>query len=310
MSLQATVAVALTLALACAALPGALAWGQRCSETPFLPNVDQTPSDPRFYGKCTGNLERHVNKETSHWCKYDDMGLWPSGPKPKAAQCMKFGRATIYRGPIYGSSPNHKAACNQVLKGDDRAAMVAVSTKYLKTWQGGWADDKGACGQCMCVRMHGGDNKFNGGMQTENMKKHLGVTFLAQVGDRCGECEDDHIDLLQDRPLTFAPFNPNGGDNYYAPYVNAKDGLRGFANPEYMRGNPNGLEYAGTWTADWQWVPCSWTHNDCVNLMKNMGYIHVRPPKWVGGVDSFSMRPISQLRGVRNDRLFKEPWTY
>ena len=56
-----------------------------------------------------------------------------------------------------------------------------------QTYQGGWATDKGACDKCMCVRMHGGDNKYNPGLQTEPMQKHMGLTFLAKVGDRCGE---------------------------------------------------------------------------------------------------------------------------
>lgn len=111
------------------------------------------------------------------------MGTWPDGPSSRAQQCLKFGRATIYRGPIYGSSPQHKAACNKVLRGNNDAAMVAVSTKYLKTYQGGWADDKGACNKCMCVRMHGADDKFNSGLQTDKASKHIGLTFLAQVGE-------------------------------------------------------------------------------------------------------------------------------
>lgn len=56
-----------------------------------------------------------------------------------------------------------------------------------QTYQGGWATDKGACEQCMCVRLHGGDDKYNTGLQTEPLKKNMGLTFLARVGDRCGE---------------------------------------------------------------------------------------------------------------------------
>lgn len=130
-----------------------------------------------------------------------------------------------------------------------------------------------------------------------------------QVGDRCAECEDDHIDLLQDRPLSFAPFNPAAdNDNANAPYVNAKDGLRGLSDPALMRGSQFSLENAGAWTADWQFVPCSYTHETCANLMRSMGYAKVWTPKMTPGVDSFSMRPISQLRGTKNDRLFKFPW--
>jgi hypothetical protein len=76
-----------------------------------------------------------------------------------------------------------------------------------------------------------------------------------------------------------------------------------------MRGSAFSLENAGAWVSDWQFVPCSYTHEQCANLMRGMGYSNVWTPKYVSGVDSFSMRPISQLRGDSNDRLFKEPWT-
>jgi hypothetical protein len=42
---------------------------------------------------------------------------------------------------------------------------VAVSTKYLKTAQGGWVADKGACGACMCIHLHGADNEYNTGVK-------------------------------------------------------------------------------------------------------------------------------------------------
>jgi hypothetical protein len=77
-----------------------------------------------------------------------------------------------------------------------------------------------------------------------------------------------------------------------------------------MRGSQYSLENAGAWTSDWQWVPCSYTHTQCANLMRSMGYAHVWTPKRTPGVDSFSLRPVSQLRGgARNERLFKQPWT-
>lgn len=158
----------------------AVASASPCREIPDVSGVDQSPSDPRMYGKCSSAIESFMVPQ-SHWCKFGDMGLWPSGPSNRAKQCMKFGRTTIYRGPIYGSSPQHKAACNKILRGDDDAALVAVSTKYLKTWQGGWASDKGACNKCMCVRLHGADNKFNTGLQTKTAERQLGLTFLAKV---------------------------------------------------------------------------------------------------------------------------------
>lgn len=299
--------IAVVLAAA-ALLPLALADGN-CGQIPTVSGVDQSPSNPSDWGKCTGAIEGQF-AAWSHWCKTSGIGLWPQPPTDSAKQCLKFGRTTIYRGPIYGSSPQHKAACNKILHGEDDAALVAVSTKYLKSYQGGWAGDKGACDKCMCVRMHGADEVFNPGLQKDNAAKHIGLTFKAKVGDRCGECEDDHIDLLQDRPLTFAPFNPDASnDNPNAPYVNARDGLRGFSDPNWMRGSQYSLENAGAWTSDWMWVPCEWTHQQCAGLMKSMGYDNVWTPGYVEGVDSFSLRPISQLRGTNNDRLFKEPWT-
>jgi hypothetical protein len=76
-----------------------------------------------------------------------------------------------------------------------------------------------------------------------------------------------------------------------------------------MRGSQFSLENAGAWTADWQFVPCSYTHAQCGTLMRAMGYDNVWAPKMTEGVDSFSLRPISQERGAaNNNRLFKAPW--
>jgi hypothetical protein len=217
---------------------------------------------------------------------------------------------TTYRGPIYGSSQAHKAACNKWIQGSSEAAMVAVSTKYLKTYQGGWTSDTGACGKCMCVRMHGGDVKYNPGLQKESASKRVGLTFLAKVGDRCAECEDDHIDVLLDRPLAYAPFDPRRAkEAQWAPYVNAKDAPRGFSNPAFMR-NSNALtpEAVGVWVADWQWVPCSYTHQKCTALMKGAGgYDKAYAPEMTPGVDSYSLRPIATLRAAPK-YLTEKPW--
>ncbi|KAF8072387.1 ttc4 [Scenedesmus sp. PABB004] len=291
-----------------AAAAGAAAAGSPCREVPDAGGADQSPTAPRDWGRCTGAMEQWL-VPNSHWCKQGPMGLWPTPPSKRAQQCLKFGRATIYRGPIYGSSPEHKAACNKVLRGSDDAAMVAVSSKYLKTYQGGWAADGGACGQCMCVRLHGADDKFNSGLQTEQARKHVGLTFLAKVGDRCAECDDDHIDILQDRPFSWAPFDPKAsGNNPFAPYVNAKDGLRGFRDPDAMRSTAISPETVGAWNADWQWVPCEgWSHDKCASLMRSMNYKEVWPPAWTAGLDSFTLRPIATLRGA--NPYTKEPWS-
>jgi hypothetical protein len=129
-----------------------------------------------------------------------------------------------------------------------------------------------------------------------------------QVGDRCGECPDDHIDILQDRPFSWAPFDPNRKiDNQWAPFVNAKDGPRGFRDQTMIRGSGYSPEAVGTWLADWQWVPCEgWSHQRCGQLMRSMGYNQVFTPSWQEGLDSYSMRPVSSLRG---NPYTKEPWT-
>eukprot|EP00877_Chromochloris_zofingiensis_P011105 jgi/Chrzof1/6248/Cz17g17110.t1 len=266
-----------------------------CQAVPKVPGVNQEPSDPTKYGKCTGALDSHVVSTGSNWCAFNGMGYWPAGPAPKAKQCLKFGRMTVYRGPIYGSQPDHKGACNATLVGSNESSVVAVSTKYLKTAQGGWVADKGACGQCMCIHVRGVDDKYNPGVKYQSAKAHFGLTFLAKVGDRCGECEDDHIDILMDRPVSYAPWSPSSpGENNHAQYVNALPGLRGFGDPWIMRGGDFSPEAVGTWVSDWQFVPCNWNHNKCAALMKDMGYSQVYTPQPTVGVESSSMRVVNK----------------
>ena len=49
------------------------------------------------------------------------------------------------------SRPAFILACH--LQGQDDAALVAVSTKYLKTYESGfgWGAPRGSCGQCVCI---------------------------------------------------------------------------------------------------------------------------------------------------------------
>ena len=146
---------------------------------PKVPGIDQSPTNPSDWGKCT-NLEGSFGKY-SHWCKFGKLGSYPTPPTQKAQECLKFGRASIYRGPIYGSSAGHLGACNRILRGNDKFAMVAVSTKYLKTYQGGWTSNRGACHQCMCIRLQGGDDAYNKGLQKDSVDAHRGLTFLGKV---------------------------------------------------------------------------------------------------------------------------------
>ena len=158
-----------------------------CDFVPEVPGVNQDPSDPSQYGKCTSALDDHVASSGSNWCKFNELGYWPAGPSRLAKKCMKFGRMTVYRGPVYGSEPTHKGACNVDLAGSNETAVVAVSTKYLKTAQHGWAEDKGSCGQCMCVHIRGADDKYNPGVDYYQAKNYLGLTFLAKV------CQTDTV---------------------------------------------------------------------------------------------------------------------
>ncbi len=63
-----------------------------------------------------------------------------------------------------------------------------------------------------------------------------------------------------------------------------------------LRGASTSPEAVGTWTADWQWVPCSYTHEQCGDLMKSMGYSNVWTPKMTPGIDSVAMRELGNLR--------------
>lgn len=137
---------------------------------------------------------------------------------------------------------------------------------------------------------------------------HPHARISRQVGDRCSECEDDHIDVLQDRPFSFAPFDPKRKQDIWAPYVNAKDGLRGFRDPDSLRGTASSPENVGAWVADWQWVPCeSYSHEKCGALMKQMGYANTWAPSFTEGLDSYSLRPMSTLRGA--NPYSQEPWS-
>ena len=276
-----------------------------CHLVPAVPHSDQTPTSALQYGKCTAAVEPAL-RNSSNWCKFDTLGAWPTWPSSttEAKKCLKFGRATVYTGPIYGMSPDARTACNTYHVGSNEAATVAVSTKYLKTYQGGWADDKGSCGLCMCIRMHGVDSAYNPSYKPEQVKAHIGLTFKGVVRDRCSECDDDHIDLLQDRPLCFAPYDPRSNASVHmdkwAPWVNAKDGLRGMNDTKTIWGLGNSATAVGTWVADWQFVPCNFTHAKCSDLMRAVGYKTVYAPTMTNGTNSLTLSPAR--------RSFPCPW--
>ncbi len=242
---------------------------------PRVPGVDQSPSsDTKEYGKCTQHVQREL-RAGSHWCRFGRLGSWPELPNVAARKTMKFGRLTTFNGPIL----KQKLACNVSGIGSNTHAAVAVSTRYLKTWQGGWAADKGACGKCMCITLFGGDDQYNKGLQRWVVKKHRGVTFAGRVADRMSEGADQSIDILLDRPFAYAPVvpvNPN------AAKVNALSGVRAFpardaASPEYPIA-------VGTWTALWQFVPCSWDHARCARALRRATGYDTRVPRNTTGI--------------------------
>lgn len=238
---------------------------------PIVRGVDQTPTRPADWGRCTRHVEAFA-RNSSHWCRFNRLTPWPNPPTAAAQRALKFGRMTVYRGGIL----RQRFACNVQGQGSNTHATIALSTKYLKTFQGGWAVDRGACGYCVCMRVHGGDIAYNPGLHRDAVRRRIGLTFMARVSDRCGECSSDAVDVLQDRPFSYAPNIP--ADNPNAPRVNRLPGPRGF-NESSGRFSP---ESVGTWVADWQFVPCNWTHTNCARFMRGFGY-NTYTPLWRPG---------------------------
>lgn len=236
---------------------------------PSVPGVDRSPSlDIGLDGRCTRAVEAFA-QTTSHWCKFNRTVSWPPfAADDPARRVYKFGRLTVYNGPILAQ----KFACNVDGIGSDRYATVALSTRYLKTWQGGWnPTSKGACGRCVCVTLYGGDVAYNRGLQRWVVAKYRGLSFMGKVGDRMGEGSDQSIDILLDRPFAYAwpgPENPN------ARRVNGLRGLRAFTRVS----GPEAPHSVGTWTALWNFAPCAWTHADCARLASNVTSLTTRTP--------------------------------
>jgi hypothetical protein len=300
----------------------------QCTAAPFsvprVPGRDQSPTPSTELGRCTTAVEAHT-RATSHWCSSPYKEHLPNASfRPPAAElCAKRGRMTVYRGPVLGwaADNTHVGACNATLAGSAAHAMVAVSSRHLSSKQGAWEREPGSCGACMCVRMAGADEALNSEAPLQyaaNIASAAGSSFMAVVGDRCGECEDDHIDVLLDRPLAYAPYdrnNPDGKDegiaqaaalrpgtaippvrpnNRRAPLVNRVRGPRVFSAADSLRGVGRGSpEAVGVYVADWQWAPCEWTHAQCARMWRRLGYdgastgaMGARVPPVRGGVDS------------------------
>jgi hypothetical protein len=75
-----------------------------CRFVPVIPALDTTPTPPAEYGRCTPKIEpqfQNTSKTPSNWCAAERFETWPpEGPAAEAAQCLKFGRLTVFSGPV------------------------------------------------------------------------------------------------------------------------------------------------------------------------------------------------------------------
>jgi len=67
------------------------------------------------------------------------------------------------------------------------------------------------------------------------------------------------------------------------PQVNRLLGLRGFNQPSMLQGGPASPESVGVYTADWQWVPCDWSHADCGFMFESVCTCVCVCAGWAGG---------------------------
>jgi hypothetical protein len=260
---------------------GSIGTGNAPEGIPKLPNIDQDPTDPNTYGKCMA-VSEDAKKIKGSWCELNTMK--PNFEiKPEVNKYFKVGRQTIYSGPILAQ----KFACNVDGIGSDDFATVAVSSKYLPNTANAWNGMKPQyCGQCMCISVQGGDSAKsekhnpNAKLNEEVINKHKGLSLMGKVGDRCGECNDDSIDILLDRPYSY---NKIGEAEAHGKgfEVNAKSGLRGF--------DDGSTPYAvGTWVAFWNFVPCDWTHEQCAAYVKEKTGYDTHTPKMTPGKPNYS----------------------
>ena len=152
---------------------------------------------------------------------------------------MKYGRQSLFSGPV----GVNRGWCGKVLEGSHDFAGVALSTKYIPLHAN--SPNSQYCGSCLCVQLLATDETTNK-YPPMAAKKYYGKIFKGRVVDACSECEDDHIDVLTDRPFSYAPvnkFNPK------AKYYNSIPG------PRLV---PVNLAYGvGVWKVQWNFVDCN-----------------------------------------------------
>ncbi len=183
-------------------------------------------------------------KPRSHWCKRGALYGEPSHPS------LKYGRQTVYAGPI----GIHRGWCGRHLKGDNSAAGVAISTKYINLKS--VSPHSPYCGQCVCIRIVGADLTSNR-YPPKEAANYFGKILKGRVEDLCPECEDDHIDILADRPYTFGPVDK------YNPMAARMNSI-----PPTTRIVPRNIAYGvGIWRVEWQFASCN---TNCNNFFSKM----------------------------------------
>ena len=197
--------------------------------TPLVYGINTSPS-VKPYGLC-----RHISPDmkNSFWCNNGPIKGQPS------KITNKYGRQTIYPGPL----GIQKGWCGKMLKGSNDTAAVAISTKYVPIHT--QSPLSPYCGKCLCFRVVGADESTNPNYPLA-AKRYFGKVFKGKVMDLCPECEDDHIDILADRPYTSATINKA---NPLATNFNKIPGPRGI---------PNQMVYSvGIWKVEWNFASCS-----------------------------------------------------
>ena len=191
------------------------------------------------YGLCH-KVDSYMVKHSS-WCtkgKIEPAHL----QKPHS---MKYGRQTIFPGPV----GLQKGWCGSILQGSKEYVPIAISTKYIRVHD--VSPDSSYCGKYVCVQVLGTDETSNK-YPPSAAKKYYGKVFKGRIADMCSECDDDHIDVLADRPYTYAVINKS---NPKASHYNSIQG------PRLM---PTSVAYGvGVWKAQWNFVDAS---TDCTTF--------------------------------------------
>jgi hypothetical protein len=185
------------------------------------------------YGSCDA-VDRRV-QETGHWCKKPPFKESPLHDRKR----FKYGRQTTFTGPL----GIHKGWCQEPLKGSEHFAAVAISTKYIPMRTE--SPHSPYCGACVCVQVVGTDETTNP-YPPANASHYFGTIIKGKVIDLCPECGDDQIDILADRPYTYAPTTP---DNPKASAFNSVKGRRAIPTDTVFG--------VGIWKVQWNFVGCA-----------------------------------------------------